>query len=99
VRLKPKEKKGFCFSEDGKKTKNYTWSKTLARVFQIDVLKCTCGGELKPIAAIFEQSQIERFLIHINISPSLFRRSFSEVEDHHPLRQQEWFKMSSTGKC
>jgi hypothetical protein len=69
VRLKPKEKKGFCFDEEGKKTKNYTWSKMLSRVFQIDVLKCTCGGELKPIAAIFEQAQVERFLTHINISP------------------------------
>jgi hypothetical protein len=69
VRLKPKEKKGFCFDEEGKKTKNYTWSKMLSRVFQIDVLKCPCGGELKPIAAIFEQAQIERFLTHINISP------------------------------
>jgi len=64
---KPESKKGFDFNEraggSGKRRKNYTWSKMLARVFKIDVLKCErCGGKLRPICAVTESDSIRRYL-------------------------------------
>ncbi len=41
--------------------------KCLARVFQIDVLKCDCGGEYKIIAAILETGAIRKILRHLKI--------------------------------
>ena len=53
ITLRPEIKKGFQFTNDeviAEKTrtfKNHTWSKMLAHVFKIDVLKCEqCGGRL-----------------------------------------------------
>ena len=75
ITLKPEAKKGFDFDEDGKggggcgkRRKNYNWSKMLARVFKIDVLKCDgCGGKLRPVCAIIDSDSIRRYLKHMNI--------------------------------
>jgi len=75
VTLKPEAKKGFDFAEDGedgcglgKRRKNYTWSKMLARVFKIDVLKCeVCGGQLGPVCAVMDSDSIRRYLKHMDI--------------------------------
>ena len=46
------------------------WAKFLARVFMIDVTKCSdCGGEVKVIAVIFEISVIQKILSHEGIEP------------------------------
>ena len=73
--MKPEMKKGFGFADEGedggcgkrRRRKNYTWSKMLAREFKIDVLKCSCGGELRPIAAVTDQDSVRRYLKHMNI--------------------------------
>ena len=61
--------KGFHFDQDEgeKPRKNYKWAELLARVFGIDVLKCHCGGELKPIAALKDPREITRYLKHVGI--------------------------------
>lgn len=74
ITMKP-EMKGFRFADEGedggcgkrRRRKNYTWSKMLAREFKIDVLKCSCGGELRPIAAVTDQDSVRRYLKHMNI--------------------------------
>lgn len=78
ITLKPEAKKGFDFAEDGedgsgcgkrrKNYKNYNWSKMLARVFQVDVLKCECcGGHLRPVCAVTDSDSIRRYLKHMDI--------------------------------
>ena len=40
----------------------------LARVFEIDVLKCDCcGGKLRPICAVTESDSIRRYLVTLDI--------------------------------
>ena len=67
--LNPEEKKGFHFEGDDEKKpqKNYKWVELLARVFGIDVLKCPCGGEYKPLGAIKDPQQIGRYLKHVGL--------------------------------
>ena len=43
-----------------------SWARPLRRVFEIDMENCpNCGGELKIIAAIQENSVIDRILEHL----------------------------------
>jgi hypothetical protein len=44
------------------------WARLLQRVFDIDVERCECGGELKILAAIEEPAVIERILTHLGLS-------------------------------
>ena len=45
-----------------------SWAKLLMRAFEIDMAHCpNCGGELKIIAAILEQSVIEKILTHLGL--------------------------------
>ena len=37
------------------------------RVFGIDVLKCECGSELKPVSAILKGDEIKRYLRHLGL--------------------------------
>jgi len=72
ITLRPAAKKGFDFTETeggaGIRRKNYTWSKMLARVFKIEVLRCdACGGHLRPVCAVTEPDSIRRYLRHMNI--------------------------------
>ena len=93
--LKPEEKKGFEFGADQKKVKNRSWSLMLARVFKIDVLKCGCGGELKPLAAVQDPDQVRKYLKHVNIDydppvrgpPRLVQDSF---EFNQPASSDEY---------
>jgi hypothetical protein len=39
----------------------------LSRVFKIDVLKCDCGGDLKPLGAVQDPDQVRKYLKHVNI--------------------------------
>jgi hypothetical protein len=72
--LKPEVKKGFKFRGEGEKeegiknlSKNYSWAKMLARVFKIDVLRCSCGGEMYAVCAVIDPDSIKRYLRHLNI--------------------------------
>jgi hypothetical protein len=65
--LKPEEKKGFDFDGSERKRLNKTWSRMLARVCKIDVLKCPCGGTLAPLGAVQDLDQARRYLKHVNM--------------------------------
>jgi hypothetical protein len=39
----------------------------LSRVFEIDVLRCDCGGDLKPLGAVQDPVEVGRYLKHCNI--------------------------------
>jgi hypothetical protein len=55
-------------SEKSKRSKRKSWAELLARVFDIDVKKCShCGGELKIIAAIIEVGAIRKILGHLGL--------------------------------
>jgi len=55
-------------TEKSKRSKRRTWAELLARVFDIDVKKCShCGGELKIIAAIIEVAAIRKILGHLGV--------------------------------
>ena len=45
-----------------------SWAQLLKRVFDIDVERCECGGQLKIIAAIEEPVVIVRILTHLGLS-------------------------------
>ena len=45
-----------------------SWARLLKRVFDLDLEHCpNCGGELKLIAAILEQTVIEKILTHLGL--------------------------------
>jgi hypothetical protein len=55
-------------TEKSKRSKQKTWAELLARVFDIDVKKCShCAGELKIIAAIIEVAAIRKILGHLGL--------------------------------
>ncbi len=64
-----------CFQEEQvdlaptpkKRSKRYSWAELLARTFQIDTLKCECGGNLKIISAILKGEAIRRILMHLGL--------------------------------
>ena len=45
-----------------------SWARLLKRVFDIEIERCVCGGNLKIIAAIEEPAVIERILTHLGLS-------------------------------
>ena len=76
--LNPEAKKGFNFEKKEKKEKKEkndspspikasNWARMLSRVFGIDVLKCECGGELKPVSAILKGDEVKRYLRHLGL--------------------------------
>ena len=100
ITLKPEAKKGFDFTEmeggSGKRRKNYTWSKMLARVFKIDVLRCEfCGGKLRPICAVTECGSISRYLKSMDIDyeppprgpPRYSQESFDFAHEDYPREE------------
>jgi hypothetical protein len=44
-----------------------SWARLLKRVFDIDIERCECGGELKIIAVIEEPAVISRILTHLGL--------------------------------
>ncbi len=73
--LRPQVKRGFQFDDhtddgarDEKRRPNRTWSKMLARVFEIDVTKCpSCSGHMALVCAVTERRAIKRYLEHVGI--------------------------------
>ena len=44
------------------------WASCLGRIFEVDVIKCArCGGRMRPIAAITDAVELERFLLHVGL--------------------------------
>ena len=46
---------------------NYTWASLMARAFEIDVLKCACGGRLQFVACITKPEAITAILKHLGL--------------------------------
>ena len=75
--LRPEISKGFKFeveasSEIDKENlneslKKSSWARLLSKVFGVDVLKCDCGSELKPVSAILKGDEIKRYLRHLGL--------------------------------
>ena len=70
--LRPEVCKGFKFEENEASSeidkenikesfKNSSWARLLSKVFGVDVLKCGCGSELKPVSAILKGDKIRRY--------------------------------------
>ena len=64
-RIVPKEKPRGEITP-ARKRKKITWAKLLKRVFGIDMERCSCGGEMKVIAAIIERGAVVKILKHVN---------------------------------
>ena len=110
ITLKPEAKKGFDFTEmeggSGKRRKNYTWSKMLARVFKIDMLKCECcGGKLRPICAVTESDAIRRYLKSVEIDyeppprgPPRYSQESFDFEGGDPLPEEDGDSSGGSGR-
>ncbi len=46
-----------------------TWARLLKHVFDLDVERCDCGGNLKLIAVIEQPEVIEKILKHMGLDP------------------------------
>jgi hypothetical protein len=44
-----------------------SWARLLKRVFDFDIERCACGGQLKIIAAIEEPAVIVRIVTHLRL--------------------------------
>ena len=66
-----------------------SWDKLLKRVFEIDMEHCpNCGGDLKIIAAILEQSGIEKILTHLGLQACAPPRAPARGDGHAIWRSQ-----------
>ena len=50
-------------------------------MFGIDVLKCECGSELKPVSAILKGDEIKRYLRHLGLDADPPELEVTETED------------------
>ena len=50
-------------------------------MFEIDVLKCECGSELKPVSAILKGDEIKRYLRHLGLDGDPPSLEETETED------------------
>ena len=69
--LRPEVGKGFKSEENeasseidkenlNESLKKSSWARLLSEVFGVDVLKCDCGSELKPVSAIIKGNALSR---------------------------------------
>jgi hypothetical protein len=45
----------------------WAWADLMRRIFQIDILACTCGGRLRFIATIEDPPVVQRILAHVGL--------------------------------
>ncbi len=53
------------------------WARLLKRVFDIDVERCACGGQMKILAAIEEPVVIVRILTHLGLPAREFSLDYA----------------------
>jgi hypothetical protein len=59
----PKTELGKAGEQGGRRARNYAWAQLMARVFEVDVLKCVrCGGRMRMLAAIDTPDAIRKIL-------------------------------------
>jgi len=49
----------------------FAWAELLRRIFEIDILACTCGGRLRFIATIEDPPVVERILRHLGLPTAM----------------------------
>ena len=49
------------------------WQELLKRIYEVDPLRCPCGGTLKRIALITDSEVIKKILLHLGRWPPPFR--------------------------
>ena len=94
--LRPEVGKGFRFEKDETSSeidteidkenlkenfKKSSWARLLSKVFGVDVLKCDCGSELKPVSAIIKGDEIKRYLRHLGLDADPPEPEERETED------------------
>ena len=90
--LRPEICKGFKIEENEASSeidkenlkesfKKSSWARLLSKVFGIDVLKCGCGSELKPVSAIIKGDEIKRYLRHLGLDADPPKPEEMETED------------------
>ena len=90
--LRPESCKGFKFEENEASSeidkenlkesfKKSSWARLLSRVFGVDVLKCECGSELKPVSATIKGDEIKRYLRHLGLDADPPDLEETETED------------------
>jgi hypothetical protein len=69
--LKPHVKKGFIATPDGHSSERMTWSKLLARVFKIDVIRCKrCRAKVNPASfeIVIDPTLVAAILVALSLS-------------------------------
>ena len=51
--------------------RHFAWAELLRRIFEIDILACTCGGRLRFIATIEDPPVVERILRHLGLPTAI----------------------------
>ncbi|MBI3768678.1 MAG: hypothetical protein HY271_09315 [Deltaproteobacteria bacterium] len=51
--------------------RHFAWAELLRRIFEIDILACTCGGRLRFIATIEDPPVVERILRHLGLPTAM----------------------------
>ena len=70
IKEKEKQEQEHKDSDENTSLKKSSPAKILARVFGIDVSKCTnCGGRMKIISSIKDPPVIKKILTHLGLSP------------------------------
>jgi hypothetical protein len=55
-----------CHSSPTKPPTRLPWAELLRRVWDLDALRCACGGRMQPIALIQDPDEAERYLRHVD---------------------------------
>ena len=66
----PIEIEGWAYSPGVPSYGRYRWAQMLKRVYNIDALRCPCGGSIRLICAIEDPRVIRRILDHLQQRPA-----------------------------
>jgi hypothetical protein len=89
--LKPHVKKGLIATPDGQSSERMTWSKLLARVFKIDVIRCKkCRAKVNPanLELVIEPALVAAILVALGLSHQPPQRAPPERHAQPTLRRR-----------
>jgi len=58
----PLEEEGFVSTWAAQRRRS--WARLLGRIYEVDPLRCLCGGELKIVSVITDPVVVDRILLH-----------------------------------
>jgi len=53
-----------CIVSTLKAQRRRSWARLLRRIYEVDPLRCSCGGELKIVSVITDPLVVDRILLH-----------------------------------